>query len=371
MDVLLSYESALEALRHSELRDAVIRAPRVEPLVPARVPSARELATLVKADQVLSRLTVPLDLLVSGGRARTRTTLATAHLQSSPLPPGSILRLSRSALCVAPELLAVQMATRLTRLELVVLLSELMGLYATDPSCEDGMTQRDFPLTTPAAVLGYLDALGPRPGTRAVRRALASACVSSGSPRETKLSLRLALKPALGGQNLYVLSMNEPLEVRRIGNRLRAGVRKPDVLIGRRDEAGRTGKRHVVALEYHGRHHDKPAQLARDADRTNELKAIGIGEYVIRREQYRDLPYMLGIADAIRRELGEPAPHLTREQRAQRNERSLGLYRELERIDGVHWTGRAREAQETRKATASQRVPWPDESVPLEAYGLD
>ena len=84
--------------------------------------------------------------------------------------------------------------------------------------------------------------------------------------------MRFGLKPARGGHHLNVLSMNEPLEVRRIIGSMRAGVRKPDLLIG-----GPEGR--IVAVEYLGRHHDEPARLVQDANRTNELKAIGVSEY--------------------------------------------------------------------------------------------
>lgn len=366
MDVVLSHESALAAMRLPSAWRCVESATWATDVVPASLPRAQHLRELVEQDPVLQRLSTPLDLLVSGGRARTRSSLAHAHLESAELPPGSLLRLTGNVLCVSPEHLSVQMASQLTHLELVFLLSELMGLYAIDPSAEEGMVQRERPLMTPESLRAHLDALGPRRGTRVLARALADACVESGSPRETKLSMRLALKPALGGNNLNVLSMNEPLEVRRICDRMKKGVRKPDILVSSRSESRGGGERRFVAVEYHGRYHDNPEQLARDAARTNELKAIGIGEYVIRREQYRQDGYVDGIADAIKRELGQPPRRLTRAERARRRTRSRQLYEELERIDGVHWNGRERERAVREQGSADG---WYEE-VPLEAYGL-
>lgn len=241
---------------------------------------------------------------------------------------------------MSPEHLCVQLAPGLTRLELVVLLSELMGIYAICLAEKGGMRQRRQPLMTPESLLAHLEALGTHRGVRQVREALHLACVMSGSPRETKLSLRLALPPALGGYGLNVLSMNEPVEVRRIRDRMQTGIRKPDILIGGPITEGR---RVVAAVEYNGRVHDEPAQLASDADRTNELTRMGIPEFIVRREQYRDLDYMDGLAAGIRERLGlpEPRPSSTRARELRR--RRFELYRELELIDGVHWNGRERE----------------------------
>ena len=369
MDILLSHTSALEAMRLPGAWHCVESATWTSGAAPPSLPHARRLRELMEQDPVLQKLSAPLELLVSGGRARTRSRLASAHLESEELPPGSLVRLTDEVLCVSPEHLAVQMALRLTHLELVYLLSELMGLYAIDPSAEDGMRQRERPLMTPESLRAHVSRLGRRRGVAAVERALADACVESGSPRETKLSMRLALKPALGGNGLYVLSMNEPFEVRRIHDRMKVGVRKPDILVGLRSAAQEGEGRRFVAVEYHGRHHDSPERLAEDAARTNELKAIGIGEYVIRREQYRAEGYVDGIADAIKRELGQPERRLTRAERARRRERSRELYEELERIDGVHWNGRER-ARERAARGEKPRGEWYEE-VPLEAYGLE
>ena len=124
------------------------------------------------------------------------------------------------------------MAPRLTQLELIFLLGELLGTYAIAPDLDAGMFNRRVPLTSPELVQAHLEQLGPAPGAAQVRSALAQACVRSNSPYETRLSMRFGLRPGLGGWHLNVLSMNEPLEVRRIVARLGTGVRKPDVFLG-------------------------------------------------------------------------------------------------------------------------------------------
>lgn len=362
MDILLSHTTALEALRIWGMGLSGGREERAIPGVPGELPSSRALAVRAGGDPVLSRLTRPLHLLSTAGRGRRRSSQVHAHLQRDPLPPGSVLRLASGVLCVSPEHLCVQMAPRLTQLELVVLLSELLGLYAICPEAEDGMLQRSEPLMTPEGVLAHLDRLGPRRGAGQVRRALSMACVRSGSPRETKLSLRLALKPSLGGYHLNVLSMNMPLEVRRIHDRMKRGVRRPDILIGGPELPG--GGRKIVAVEYNGRHHDEPARLAQDAVRSNELKAIDVIEFIVRREQYRDLDYMDGLAETIREKLGMSRVGMSPGERARRRQRRLQLYLELERIDGIRWNGLAR----ARSRAAADGGDW--NVVPADAYGI-
>lgn len=308
---------------------------------------------------MLRDLDLPLDLLVSRRSGSARTKLATTHLCDETLPAGSVLKLADGVMCSSPERLAVEMAPLLTHLELVMLLAELMGLYAIAPGEPDGMVQRTVPLTTPRALLAYLDRLGPRRGTREVRRALLITPVQAGSPREAKLALRLSLRPGLGGHGLRLLSLNDPVRVRRIGRGMAEGVRRPDIVLVN----PRTGA--IVAVEYNGRRHDAPERLNQDARRTNELKAAGIGEFIVRREQYRDLAYMDGLVEKIREQLGLPQPRLTSSEQACRLRLRHELYQELELIDGVRWDGRARERERRARCDDGWDV------VPPEAYGLD
>ena len=359
MSILLSHTTALETLRRWDLRKRLAKGERCDVAVPA---TPGDLDVALGAGSFLGSLARPIDLLVSDRQAARAVPEVAAHLQSGPLPAGSAIPLADGILCSGPEQIAVQMAPRLTQIELAYLLSELMGTYAICPAMEDGMFQRDVPLTTPERVLEHLGRLGRRPGVRQVRSALEKACVMSGSPRETKLTMRLALKPALGGYHLNVLSMNEPLEVRRICDRMSAGTRRPDILIAS------PGGDMVTAMEYLGDKHDGHVRLVQDANRTNELKAIGISEYQVRKEQYADLDYMDGLVERIRNELGYPRIGMTRATAAARKKLRGDLCRELDAIDGVTWNGRERAA---RRAEAEQQEGEVREEVPLEAYGLD
>lgn len=370
MDVLLTHTTALEAMRSPRLRWRLERGERCAADVPERVPAAAELAALIANVPELARAALPLEVLVTRDAPRSRTKLVRTHPSRAELPAGTAFPVAPGVRCVSPEHLPVVMASALTDLELVFLLSELLGLYAIAPDLERGMLQRREPLTTPEHVLAHLDALGPERGTGRVRRALARACVRSGSPRETKLSLRLGLRRSEGGYNFDVLSMNEPLAVRRVHDAMRPGVRKPDILLRAPGEGGERGVR-GLAVEYDGRDHDGADAHARDAERHTELLALGIDEHIVTAAQYRDLDYMDGLAEIIRGELGIPKPHLTRAQQLRHRRLRQELYEELERMDGVHWNGRARQRAGSEALAAS--APEADDGwdvVPVEAYGF-
>lgn len=362
MDILLTHTTALEVLRSTRLRWRLERRERCDACVPNCVPSSEELRALIAQTPELAHTALPLEVLVTRDAPRSRSKLVRTHPSPAELPAGSAFEVAPGVRCVSPEHLPVVMTPLLTDLELAFLLSELLGLYAIAPGLEKGMFQRWEPLTTPELILAHLDALDSERGTDRVRRALSSACVRSGSPQETRLSMRLGLARMRGGYGFDVLAMNDPVAVQRVRDAMRPGVRKPDILLRAPGTDGRG-----VAVEYDGGDHNSAEAHARDAERHTELIALGIDEHIVTAVQYHDLDYMDGLAEIIRRTLGIPKPHLTRAQQARNRRLRQQLYEELELIDGVHWNGRERER------TRGRAVPVVDDRwdvVPVDAYGL-
>ena len=293
---------------------------------------------MIERDPVLRELTLPLELLARD-TSRSYSRLARPHTISLGLQ-GDLLRLSPHVLCVPPGHVAIQMSPSLTNLELLCLLSELLGLYAIAPSDPRGMFQRHVALVTPDGMRSHLDALRGHPGVGRTRWALSHACVGSGSPRETKLALRMGLRPGLGGWNLPILSMNDPVEVRRIHDSMSRGVRKPDILLLAPPGQG-VGHTKMsfrgLAFEYNGSDHFGERRHAEDVMRHNELAAMGFKEYVIDKNQYRDLPYMDGLMSQARLDLGLPRIGLSRAEAEHRRGLRQRLFERLERIDGIEW----------------------------------
>ena len=134
MDIMLSHFTALEAIRRQETRwilekDRPAR-PRIMGNVPADAPSDGEVTALLARSPLLAGLSQPLETLVPHGAGRRRSRLVKTHVCAQPIPASSFLELAPGVRCVSPEHLAVQLAPLLSELELIVLLSELLGIYA-------------------------------------------------------------------------------------------------------------------------------------------------------------------------------------------------------------------------------------------------
>lgn len=363
MDTLLSHTTALELLRSFSLRRRVTRGARSGQEPPEHPPSADDVEAITGR---FPELTLPLHVSVSDKNRRGPTGLVAAHVTEVPLPHDSTIVLAEGIRCVSPEHLAVQMATQLSLLELVFLLGEILGLYAICPSREEGMFKRSRPLTTKRDILDHLDALGPTHGTRLVRHALALACERSATPLETKLTMRLCLKPSLGGYHLNVLSVTDPLEVVRLGKGLRRGVRRPDVMLGsRKGPAPYSG----VSFDFSDDDRQAPTGADRGTRRQSDLLAINFKSYVLTKALYDDIEYMDDVVARARADLGLPKQRLTKFESARRRRLGLTLYGELEAMDGITWHGRGRGrlGNETL-ATHSDHVT---ELAPVDAHALD
>lgn len=335
MDILISHLTALSAMRRWELRRDFDPLCRSAMEVPTSIPSPSEVSRIISAAPFLEDLPHPLHVCAQGVRARRED--LTSHVVAASLPYGSVIGLGHGLLCVSPEHLVVQVARYLTDLELMMLLAELMGTYAIDPSGGRGFFTRDTPIATAESIRAHVDALGRFPGKVRVRRLLGMTCENAASPREAKLYLRIALKPSLGGYHLPVAAVNQPIMVPRLGKPTHRGVRKPDLLLLPL-ESRKRGRFRGVTIEYDGEDHFDRERHTADTTRRSELQAIGFIEYGVNRDQYRDLAYMDGLDSCIRRDLGMRTSGLTIEEQGRRRRLRERLFRDLERIDGVHWS---------------------------------
>lgn len=351
-----SHITALWLLRKTSAGDRAAAGERTNVQPPEAPPRVTDVRALMDTVDGLRDIGLAPHFLTSCKSGSRHGDGFVCHTWRRPLPPGAAAEIADGVFCASPEFLPVLMAPQLTALELTVLLSELMGLYLIDPSEEDrGMRQRTEPLTTPEKIEAFLDGLGKANGTAAVRRAMRHACVRSGSPRETKLSLRLGLKPSMGGYGLPVLAMNEPMEVERIGRALEnKGTRRPDILIKAMPEATGPGAFEGVAFEYDGSDHLTPERAAEDLKRGNELKAMGLKEYRINKKLYKDINYMDGIAEQARRDAGYGRRHMGPEEAQRLRSKWVWLFCELEKINGLMWNGKKRE-EERRQAEEEVR----------------
>ncbi len=333
MSIVFSHTTALEILRDPAL------GPRI---AEARVPMALDntIPDIDMAAAALCRIGVALSgensvevayLGTSGAHAKGARV---AHRYSSPLPAGSALRIADGVGVVSPELLLIQIAAYATELELTLLTCELCGLYSLSDSAEYGLVQRTSPLTTKDAILAYLALCPFRSRSNKVRAAVDHACEMSGSPRESMLYLRFSLPRRLGGYGVPVLSMNESVELARLGDLFGARrQRKPDLVLSLPD-----GDRPGVCVEYAGAPHLAQGRPQLDDLRQNELMAAGFSPYTIWADQYNSMNYMDDLVDnVIRGKLGLPRRRPGEKRLAiERAQRDL-LLCELNAVDGHSW----------------------------------
>lgn len=186
---------------------------------------------------------------------------------------------------------------------------------------------------------------GSLPGGSKLRRALARARERSGSPRESKTVHRLEFSPRLGGYGLEVVGLNDPVLVERAGAALgeaQERIRKPDImLLAPADAPLGSIPFRGCALDYQGEYHRDEAQKEKDTNRRNELLACGIKPYEIEKDHYDDPGYLDWLVSRIRRDLGIEEPSLGERAREARRARRERLRLELDRADGLTWTGRA------------------------------
>ena len=129
MTILLSHTSALEALRR-------LGCIRQEPIGADAValdcaPDASRAAALWES-ALPGTPQAPLHVQVPQGSPRTRGGALVTHPMGEP-PTGEVLLLCKGLACPTPSQLLVQLEPRLTRLELLTLMEELMGTYAARP----------------------------------------------------------------------------------------------------------------------------------------------------------------------------------------------------------------------------------------------
>lgn len=251
-------------------------------------PSAREVRELRTGAIVFT--SDPTHLLVPGKRAAATIRSASCHVRSDALPGGSFVRVSDGLLLCSPELCFLQMASRVSFLQLVKLGHELCALYTLQPDGRAGY-ERVLPPTTVRALEAYLRRCEGMAGCSVASKALRYIAVASGSPMETALAIVLCLPLRLGGYGLPLPRMNYRIEARR-GSR------------------GTSDKRYYlcdlfwpeanVAIEYDSDlEHTGSARIAEDAQRRNDLTALGITTITATRGQVMDAEKLSRIAHQV------------------------------------------------------------------------
>lgn len=240
----------------------------------------------------------PLHILVGQQRARSKSSRVVSHLMKAQAPSGSFCRVEEGLYVSSPELCFVQMATRLSLPELIMLGFELCGSYALDPLDARRFGRRE-PLATAESLARFAQRAEGIHGRKAAMRAARMVIDGSASPMETALAMLLSLPRMLGG----------------------FGIEKPCLnwRINLSDDARLTAGRSFLVcdlfwekakldVEYDGRlYHSRPQHVESDAARRNALGAMGIAVITATAAQVHDPARLKSLAaDVARRTGGRP-----------------------------------------------------------------
>lgn len=253
----------------------------------------------------------PVDILVPADRKRHRTSHLLPHQWKAPLPPGSLLQLTENVVVSSPEFCYLQMASVLSRLDLLLLGYSICGTY--HPACiQKGFVHR-CALTDVGRIRRYLDNV--LPGTFGVKKARSSLKYlvdNSNSPMETSCVLELVLPGMLGGYGLCLPKMNQRIDLSPAG-RLMYGHTycKADVIWNQ----GR------FVLEYLGP--DYHVNVERDLTRTTVLEGEGYKVREVAFEQVRNGHCMSEIARSVNCSLGRRTRSGSPSESAQRRKEAL------------------------------------------------
>lgn len=232
---------------------------------------------------------------------------AAIHTCEGAIPARSLCPIPDSVLAgkgiflTSPELTILQLASHTKSItETLAIIMELTGTYRLyNDSADYGCPA----LTSTAALRSFASKARGLHGRKALLKALPWAMDGSASPAETSLAISLALPWRLGGANLGIPLLNQPIELNREATRiLRRESITPDILL-------RKGS-HCVALEYDSdEFHGGIEQSTYDERRRNTYAAMGIPCIIVRPSNLKTDSAFSAIADAARKNLGLSLRH--------------------------------------------------------------
>lgn len=341
MDIVISHMAALQVIRQPYFTRRLASAELCPTDIPDRLPSASELSEARETLGQLDGIEGELGLLVSDKRGAHACDGVRPHVLSSRLPAGSLVQVAPGVRCASPLLLPLLMAPKLSEVEMLMLLSELMGLFSVANGARKGLVQRDRPMASPDAILYLLDAMGRPMWSAKLGRLVGMAPARAASPPEAQLYLRASGKFARGGYGLLSASLNDPIELAELGGDApTTRTRKPDLLVSATGKGAAAGVR-GACLDYMGAEwHSSALAIKNDALRRNELLAAGYVPFEIFSEQFDSIDYMDDLMASVRDVAGLPRRRMTRARAASERAAREELWARLRAVDMQAWTSR-------------------------------
>lgn len=339
MDIVISHIAALQVIRQPYFPRYLATAELCPSALPAHLPSPAELKEAHKTCGQLAGIEGDLGLLISSKKGTHACAGARPHVYSGAVPPGALVQLAPGIRCVSPLFLPLLVISKLTEVEMLMLLAELMGLYSVANGEKQGLVQRDTPMATPEGYRAFLNAAGRPMWSAKLERLIGMAPVRAASPPEAQLYLRATARFARGGYGLAGAILNDEVELTELAGAVPATKkRKPDLLVSpvHKDTSVRG-----ACIDYMGSEwHTSADVIKNDAIRRNELLAAGYIPFEIFKDQFADIDYMDGLMRSVREAAGLPARKIGRARAKKERSAREELWARLSSVDVRAWTSR-------------------------------
>ncbi|MCL2529448.1 MAG: endonuclease domain-containing protein [Coriobacteriia bacterium] len=209
MKLFICHESALEYWRQRRALPENSADRRCRVVLPKGATPVASLA--------LSGLEVPVHILLARPGNRRKPTIETQHVYSGETPIGSFMNVGEDFGVSSPEFCFLQMAERLTLIELVELGYELCGVYSLPLLGDKNVPKKGFynrqALTSAKKLEAFLESTKGARGHKKAERALRYLLDGSASPMETKLAIFLTLPYKLGGFGFSPPKLNRQVKL--------------------------------------------------------------------------------------------------------------------------------------------------------------
>jgi hypothetical protein len=209
---LLAAESRRPSIPTARVPNVSSESPQLAPIPLGSEQRAKALVETYQPKLGVAGFEYPIDMTFPGRAARRRSKHIRAHSLTCRLPAQSCICLDDRLPVSGPELCFLQMAERLSTLELAQLGFEMCGRYL-QADAGYGFV-RHLPLTTVDRIKAMLAAMPP--DTRCLgkaKRAASWVLDGSRSPMETRTALLLTLDRRLGGYGLDRPQMNVRIDL--------------------------------------------------------------------------------------------------------------------------------------------------------------
>lgn len=260
MAIVLSHISALEYWLSIRSQSRSFVATTRAKSVIAQPPGAQVEGTL--GPWWISR---PLHVIVSDESLRRHSKEYVCHIWGASLLKGSVLDTQNGFYVCSPELCFLQMASRLSLVELIQLGFELCGIY--DLVSDEDDILRCAPLTTVVKLSSFIERVPNAKCRKKALRAVRYIVENSASPKETELVMLLCLPYKLGGYGIKTPLLNHRIDVTKTGKKFTSN----DFF-----EVDLYWPEHRLIGEYDSdKYHKGERKKTKDTSRRNALEAMG------------------------------------------------------------------------------------------------